>query len=429
MSDTTPHGFILSEAALYSFLDQDIFPDLISFCAAIPIHLRPLFLIPIRLDVARDNLARMATRVASVRSADFIPDGNTEEADLFGTKTFVYDDNASTIPNSDSGSIFDIDGADNVTHHQEFESDQDINVQVPTDTSYMTDVDMTDSGFGYPYRTEETPRHSSTIVVASFGIHRWALKPEELEIKAPEKIQENARVCSVQLISYDKRGRVFTFGVNCGNGVKTVRAALTDVDHVAMSCTCPFWKWNGPEFHAKTNNYMLGQPHGTATPPDVRDPDREYFLCKHAYAVLARLDNFVQEVVDENWDLDDQELLDVIDNDWDKLQDVSQIPLSEAQEDDVIIDWEEPDVEDSEDEEPEEEFEDDLDAEEDDDNSEEETPEESEDQLEEEIEDELESEESSIIDEELESEDDVESSDDDSNTEESKDDKKKSSQV
>ncbi len=349
MFDGMPQGFLLSEAALYSFLDQDVYPDLISFAAAIPPHLRPLFLIPISVSAASSPESHYdtASRVASVRYADSIPSGQTPEQDLFGAKTFVYDENESTVPSSDPGSIFEVDGAGAKTHHQDLEQEQDQNYQVPTDTSYMSDVDVTDSYIRYPYRSEEHPRHSSLIVVARAlgrGI-KVALKPDDLEGRAPDNIKENAEACSVRLVSYDKRGRVFTFTVNCGNGAKSVRAALTDIDHIAMSCSCPFWRWNGPEFHAEANSYILGKPSGTAGPPDVRDPDRKYFLCKHAYSVLARMDSFVQQVVDDNWDSDDEGLMKVVDQEWDKLAEEAKIDLDEAQTNDVDVDWEEPESE------------------------------------------------------------------------------------
>jgi len=137
-----------------------------------------------------------------------------------------------------------------------------------------------------------------------------------------------------------------------------VRAALSEIDNIALTCDCPFWRWNGPEYHAKTEDYMLGQPQGTAAPPDIRDPDRVYYLCKHAYSVLVRLDDFVSDVVDENWGLDDEELLDVIDRDWDKLEAQAQVSLEDVEPEEIKLQWEaveaiEPEDEDEEEEEAE----------------------------------------------------------------------------
>ncbi len=341
-----PHGFILSEAAQYAFLCQEVYPDIISFAAAIPDHLKPLFLIPIKIETIKAS--HVASRIASMvvrRMADgATPTGDTPEGDLFSYETFKNDDNEPTVPNSEEGSIFQMDDADSLTHHQEYNYDE--NIQTPTDTTFMEDVDMTQY-WDYPYRTQQEPRHSSVSAIAlilklSTG-RRIAIKPEELEPRAPEKIKRNSNPCSVSFTSYDKKSRVFTFAVECGNGPKQVQAALSDIDPVSLSCNCPFWRWNGPEFHAETNNYMLGQPFGTASPPNIRDPDRKYYLCKHAYAVLRRLDNFVAEVTEENWDLDDDELLDAVDEEWDRLEGAAEIPPEELDEDelDIDIDWEE----------------------------------------------------------------------------------------
>ena len=149
MGEDVPQGFILSDAALYAFQDQEVFSDLISFCSAIPYHLRPLFLIPIKLQPITASLRQAAVRVAAVRVADgAIPSGGTEEGGWFGTRTFVYDEDVEpTIPSSEPGSIFKQVQPDEMTRHQNLEEDQDQNWQDPTDTSYMSDVDVTDSGF------------------------------------------------------------------------------------------------------------------------------------------------------------------------------------------------------------------------------------------------------------------------------------------
>lgn len=350
--DLTPQGFLLSEAALYSFFAQDVYPDVFSFCSAIPDHLKQLFLIPVRLEPAQDPSAQALVAAVAARVAgDTIPTGQTPEGDLFSYNTFNYGDGENTVAPSDPGSIFDIGDADDMTHHQENVEDQDTNIQVPSDTSYMSDVDLTESDIRYPYRTDERPiRHSSDVQDAAFRVliahrgavrHRVALKPEQLEPKAPGKIKDNAESCKVALVSYDKRGRVFTFNVDAGNGAKNVRASLTDLDHVAMTCDCAFWRYNGPEFHARSGGYLLGAPHGTAAPPDVRDPDRQYYLCKHTYAVLKRLDEFVADVTDKNWDLDDEEAMAEVDKNWDKMAEVAEVPMDDF-EDEVVVDWDEP---------------------------------------------------------------------------------------
>lgn len=378
-------GFVISDTAIYAYEIQDVYPDLLSFVSAIPNHLKPLFLIPVSFQTSNRS-AEIAHRISArgyimsdnfdyaygcqdtykdpadlyraipdhikpifhfevvagkKRRADgYVPTGETDVSDLFGYKTFVYDDNEPNLPSTEPGSIFDAPAADEMTHHQEYDFDQ--NIQAPTDTSYMTDVDMSDY-FSYPYRTEEKPIRHSSINRPRISVVRLALKPEDIENRTPDKIQQKAESCSVSLVSYNKETRVYTFTVDCGNVPRTVQASLSSVDEVALSCDCPFWRWNGPEFHAKQNKFMLGDPFGTASPPDVRDPDRKYWLCKHAYIVLRRLDNFVQEVLEENWDEDDAEALSTIDKEWDRLDGKVTMPVLDAEDGeddfDVNIDW------------------------------------------------------------------------------------------
>lgn len=335
----SPQGFILSEAAIYAYNIQDVYHDLISFAAAIPDGLKPLFLIPVRLEQASE-ITRIASRLLSHRYADGImPTGDTDAAEMFGTQTFVCYDSEPLITNTDPGSIFEIDdGWSGRTKHQDVNLDQ--NIQVPTDTTFMEDVDITQYQ-EYPYRTKEKPVRKSSIQSPRVVVVRLAIKPEKLIPHTPDKIRKNAESCEVSLVSYDKKRRVYTFSVDSGRGPHKIQASLSDIDHIALNCDCPFWRWNGPEFHAKTQKYLMKPQHGTAAPPDVRDPDRKYWLCKHTYAVLRRLDSFVQQIVDENWELDDKDLLKVADKEWDRLEGTSKIALEDIEDEDpkIITSW------------------------------------------------------------------------------------------
>ena len=79
-----------------------------------------------------------------------------------------------------------------------------------------------------------------------------------------------------------------------------VRAELTDVQleqdsipiesvDLKVSCSCPYWQWQGPEYHGQQEDYLLGSPRGTATEPNERDPEGVQKLCKHATAVLNEM--------------------------------------------------------------------------------------------------------------------------------------------
>jgi len=69
------------------------------------------------------------------------------------------------------------------------------------------------------------------------------------------------------------------------------KGALRKIDKldVHVSCSCPFWRWQGPEHWAKTHGYLYGRPRGTASKPVIKDPDAQHGACKHVLAVLSHV--------------------------------------------------------------------------------------------------------------------------------------------
>jgi len=61
---------------------------------------------------------------------------------------------------------------------------------------------------------------------------------------------------------------------------------------VQVSCTCPFFRWGGPEYNAKAGNYQYKKAAGTASDPVIRDPGKINKVCKHVIAVFGILDKF-----------------------------------------------------------------------------------------------------------------------------------------
>ena len=57
---------------------------------------------------------------------------------------------------------------------------------------------------------------------------------------------------------------------------------------VKVSCTCPFWQWQGPEHWGKANKYLYGKPRGTAANPEAKDPKGQHWCCKHVAAALEK---------------------------------------------------------------------------------------------------------------------------------------------
>jgi hypothetical protein len=97
---------------------------------------------------------------------------------------------------------------------------------------------------------------------------------------------------------------------------------------VMVKCNCPFFIWNGPEYNAERLNYLYPAGQGRSNPPGynprkarwnpnmtspsgtpgywagdyantsadqgIRDPNREYYICKHVAAVFNIVDSFLR---------------------------------------------------------------------------------------------------------------------------------------
>jgi len=55
---------------------------------------------------------------------------------------------------------------------------------------------------------------------------------------------------------------------------------------IKVSCTCPFFRWQGPEYHAKKGGYLFGKLSGSASKPLVKDPNENKVICKHLAAAF-----------------------------------------------------------------------------------------------------------------------------------------------
>ena len=162
----------------------------------------------------------------------------------------------------------------------------------------------------YPYRDDRPNQHYAMaeyvagvyllktafeVVVPPAPMVRTAATLEEMEVGLDPKIQQSAAACSVTLKRADAGNLRWLFTVNCGNGAKVVRIKANRAGNIVkftkldltVTCSCPAWQWQGPEYHAKKDQYLDGKPRGTASTPDIRDPLRVHRLCKHVTAVLS----------------------------------------------------------------------------------------------------------------------------------------------
>ncbi len=167
----------------------------------------------------------------------------------------------------------------------------------------------------YPYRDD--PKHThyansnaefvaqlfllrfahESVVEPNFTFSRTAATIDEITNRLEPAIQDRASGCSVTVRRVDPGNLRWLFSVDCGNGSKVVRVKATRVGNIVrlvkmqlkMSCSCPAWRWQGPEYHAKREEFQDGRLQGTASTPDIRDPHRRHQVCKHVAAVLSHI--------------------------------------------------------------------------------------------------------------------------------------------
>jgi len=79
----------------------------------------------------------------------------------------------------------------------------------------------------------------------------------------------------------DKRGHVVTVHIIRDNHEKDLRKMK-----VNLVCTCPFWKYKGPDFNSHRFNYLEGPQKSNGQAPVVNPSQaKRTLICKHVYAV------------------------------------------------------------------------------------------------------------------------------------------------
>jgi len=102
---------------------------------------------------------------------------------------------------------------------------------------------------------------------------------------------------------FDQKNAMYTFSVPGATSKETyvvrmkVSRPAKNVSKLGrmdleVSCSCPFWQWQGPEHWAKFGNYLYGSPRGTASKPSIKDPTSIHKVCKHVAATLDMVKNW-----------------------------------------------------------------------------------------------------------------------------------------
>lgn len=131
--------------------------------------------------------------------------------------------------------------------------------------------------------------------------HLEAKKLPEILKPTAETILQKGSKLSAKLTKVDKANHIWFFDV-AGSEPKPYRvkiqaapqgkSQLVSKADLFITCSCDFWQYQGPEYHAKQEGYLYGKPRGTAEAPDKKDPDGKNKLCKHAVACLNKVQTY-----------------------------------------------------------------------------------------------------------------------------------------
>jgi len=101
------------------------------------------------------------------------------------------------------------------------------------------------------------------------------------------KVKSNATSIKAVVSNFEEKVLNEPIEFEVGDYIVTVSAkgSRSNPD-LHLTCTCSYWQYQGPEYHAVQNNYLFGKVRGTAEQPTKKDPHGTHKVCKHAYAVL-----------------------------------------------------------------------------------------------------------------------------------------------
>jgi hypothetical protein len=235
--------------------------------------------------------------------------GVSLDSDISGYKTYAKPvDDIRTTPKND-GSMFRVDGPDDIPKEQTTPDSNDTLMDArPSFNEGIGEQDSPKTKFPYRDGIPNAHNASAEFVVALWGLQKspvrlfWttdgvkvAATPDAILMGLDDKTTQRAQACTAKLKRADVKNLRWIFSVDCGNGLKAVkfkamrpRANTTAFGklNLEISCSCNAWRWLGPEYHAKSEAYLLGKPQGTASTPDIKDPERVHRVCKHVAAAL-----------------------------------------------------------------------------------------------------------------------------------------------
>lgn len=151
-----------------------------------------------------------------------------------------------------------------------------------------------------PGSAKVIPWNNDSLVNNRAARYRVAATLQDIMSRCGEDVIDRSRGLKAKLVQTDPGTALWQFEVPGSKGAYRVRVqasssklSMGEAD-VKVSCSCPFWQWQGPEHHAKEGGYLYGRPVGTASKPSAKDPSGKHAACKHVIAVLSHISRNVR---------------------------------------------------------------------------------------------------------------------------------------
>jgi len=147
-----------------------------------------------------------------------------------------------------------------------------------------------------PGSAKVIPEHSD--FVNNKAAIKLAAKIADIREGCSSELRAKSEKVKIRLARVDNKNAMWSFDATGSKGqkyrikIKAVpKGNVRDMSKadILVSCTCPYWQWQGPEYYAQQEGYLLGKPRGTASKPDVKDPSGRHKACKHILACLGRV--------------------------------------------------------------------------------------------------------------------------------------------
>lgn len=235
-----------------------------------------------------------------------------------GYRTFSKPEEDIREPDTSPGSTDRIDGPDDWAKEEDHRDETSwVADGGAVSPSFMGlgDKDDDSSKTKYPHRDDRSNTHNAGMTDPEFvaqlhildhklplrlryqacTVARVAATAEQILSGLNPGFVDRSRKVQVALRRADRKNLRWVFSVR-GNHLYAVKVRASrprknttkfSKMNLELSCSCPAWQWQGPEYHSTREEYQLGPLMGTASTPDIRDPDRQNFVCKHVAAVLA----------------------------------------------------------------------------------------------------------------------------------------------